>query len=891
MPVDDEEPDDDEELRPKSRASKKALAPRKGPGVVIIAGAVVLVLGLGAAGAFFSGLFDAKPEPNRPNANLAPKPPGPQSPNPRPQPPPNPNPNPNPNPTLQDTDMPRRDPAGEAVRKEERARKLAKLAIAEQQIIAALGQTDAARAAAGDGLAFLGKHRNQVLQVAFAPDGQLLASASSDGSAKLWDLRTGTVKHHLPGHGQCGHVAFSPDGQTLAATTQTNKIRLWDVQTGQLRHDVEAKNGGGWHGVAFTPDGRVPLRQRIRIRALGRKNRDSSHCPLGHRDTRKLSFRPDGKVFASITDNQIGFWNLETGVQYRKAFPVANWFTEIAYSPSGWTMGILSRVGTNPSLTFRDIDSGKEFPTTVDAESFHSIVFSPDGKWVALGGAEDAGAGKVHLWELAAGKAKAGIESSDLGLVQALAFSPGGTMLATGDGSGRVRLWTVADILASVPRPKIPPDLAELITVKHTTKTLAVSLGSKATDAVMPQLAKLNGLTDLELDLEDSPNLTEKAFMGLKDLKDLRRLHVLKATKVTDGWLAHLKVMTNLTGLTLSGCETVTNVGIAQLTSLSNMETLELRATGVTGDVLVNLKKLPRLRILLLSDCDFTPEALENLAGLTQLTELELSGAGINDAKLAHFKGMPNLKHLDLSRNVGLTGAGLTQLKDLPALRELNLFDTGLTDAGLGSLKDLPKLTQLILGGPAMTVTDAGFANLAGLLDLTSLGVRGLKGLKGEGLKHLKDLHKLTRLDLRYTFVTDDGLVGIKDLLQLKELILPHNTTDAGFVHLAGLVQLQKLDVVELDGFTGAGLKHLEKLTGLTELELRFTGVTDAGLANLKGLTHLRSLDLSVTKVTDACLVHLYGLKNLQDVVVSDTKITQEGKAALVKALPQARVR
>src|ERR1700677_2836533 len=69
------------------------------------------------------------------------------------------------------------------------------------------------------------------------------------------DLRTGTVKHVLPGHGLRGYLAFSPDGQTLAAATATNIVRLWDVQTGQPRQQLSAKEGG-WNKVAFSPDGK-----------------------------------------------------------------------------------------------------------------------------------------------------------------------------------------------------------------------------------------------------------------------------------------------------------------------------------------------------------------------------------------------------------------------------------------------------------------------------------------------------------------------------------------------------------------------------------------------------------------------------------------------------------
>ena len=86
--------------------------------------------------------------------------------------------------------------------------------------------------------AVLKGHADEVLAVAFSPDGKTLATGSKDQTVKLWDVATGKETATLRGHeSTVAAVAFSPDGKTLATAGGHDKtVRLWDAAAGEGAH-------------------------------------------------------------------------------------------------------------------------------------------------------------------------------------------------------------------------------------------------------------------------------------------------------------------------------------------------------------------------------------------------------------------------------------------------------------------------------------------------------------------------------------------------------------------------------------------------------------------------------------------------------------------------------
>ncbi len=104
-------------------------------------------------------------------------------------------------------------------------------------------------------------HTKPVNNVAFAPDGGLIASVGDDSTIRVWDPKTGKEKDSFKQHdGQVYALAFSADGKTLVTGGEDRTVIRWDIKTGNIRKPVmelPKEDHGGLAAVGELPDGTI----------------------------------------------------------------------------------------------------------------------------------------------------------------------------------------------------------------------------------------------------------------------------------------------------------------------------------------------------------------------------------------------------------------------------------------------------------------------------------------------------------------------------------------------------------------------------------------------------------------------------------------------------------
>jgi WD40 repeat protein/tetratricopeptide (TPR) repeat protein len=282
------------------------------------------------------------------------------------------------------------------------------------------------------------KHAGDVLAVAFSPDGKTLLTGSDDHTARLWDASTGRpLGNPLKHEDAVTVVAFSPDGKKLLTGSRDDIARLWDVATRQPRG--RTIQTGYVYSAVFSPDGKtVLIGDSSEARLWDATTGQAIGPALEHDDESAVpavAFAPSGNfVLTGSHDKTARLWDARTGRPIGRVMRHEGSVSAVAFSPDGRTVLTGSR---DKTARLWNATTGEPIaPPMTHEDKVRAVTFGPDGRTV-LTGSEDATA---RLWDVATGQ-PLGLRLTHQDRVTAVAFSPGGETVMTASDDGTARLW------------------------------------------------------------------------------------------------------------------------------------------------------------------------------------------------------------------------------------------------------------------------------------------------------------------------------------------------------------------------------------------------------------------------------------------------------------------
>jgi WD40 repeat protein/serine/threonine protein kinase len=332
-------------------------------------------------------------------------------------------------------------------------------------------------------------HTKGLWMAAFSPDGRRIATASIDGTAKVWDADTGQLQLTYKGHAIFGIslpgvpsvpvmcLAFSPDGKHIASGSFTPNplnlrdsrgvVKVWSPDDG---HEVLTFTGqqGVILSVTYSPDGNQIASSSINEdhsfvvwdAATGKNERViRAHAMHVH----KLRYSPDGRLLASAsTDGVVKLWNAQTLQLVRSIEAHRAPVVDVAFSPDGSRLATASEdssVGVWETATGAAV-----FKLRGHTGSALGVAYSPDGKRIATGGFDKT----VRVWDAATGKEKITLRHHK-DMVWSVAFSPDGRRIVSSSYDSTAIVWD------TTPRQDPPRPGVFTITGHHTDRVTMVA--------------------------------------------------------------------------------------------------------------------------------------------------------------------------------------------------------------------------------------------------------------------------------------------------------------------------------------------------------------------------------------------------------------------------------
>ena len=296
----------------------------------------------------------------------------------------------------------------------------------------------ALRKASQSNTAILRGHTDKVTSVALSPDGRTIASASSDGTIRLWNVTTGQAIKELPiKRMPVFAVSFSPNGQCIAysyAVDKDSSIYVWNIEK-ECHQCVLTGHRSIVRSISFTHDGHSAITSSddgtIRVWDILR-----GKCRrVLHADGNSAAFSPDECCIASASlDGVIRIWDVRKGELIKKLEGHTDRVHNVTFSNDG---SILASASWDYTVRIWDTTSW-QCKGCLKGHQRHvlSVAFSPDALFLVSGSLDNT----IRLWELVEGRC-VGVLKGHADRVNSVVFHQELNLVFSSSDDTTVRIW------------------------------------------------------------------------------------------------------------------------------------------------------------------------------------------------------------------------------------------------------------------------------------------------------------------------------------------------------------------------------------------------------------------------------------------------------------------
>ena len=252
-------------------------------------------------------------------------------------------------------------------------------------------------AESGQEVIHIDAHEDRVYQAVFSPDGKRIATSSADNTVKIWDAKTGLELLSISGHGDGSvgdglfpgvlDVAFSPDGNRLATAGADGVAKIWNSKTGEelfvLKGDTTTLVR-----IRFSPDGSLIATgseepdTRAQISIFDANSGEEIWRQLVQQDRIwGLAFNSKGDhVVTAGAGGIIKIWDVETGQELMDIPDYTASAADAAFSPDGSHLAIVGGDG----LQVRDLEKNQiTLNLPIHFSWIWAVSFTKDGSRLA----------------------------------------------------------------------------------------------------------------------------------------------------------------------------------------------------------------------------------------------------------------------------------------------------------------------------------------------------------------------------------------------------------------------------------------------------------------------------------------------------------------------------